>query len=474
MRVALDKYIYGAQFFTFCLAVLGSTFVGGGCTGLFAVLLSTLSAWYFLVPPYTFTFLVQGEPITLLSFVAVGVVCVVLIASLQAAAITIADHRAHLATLEERLKAAEELHKWQEIFQNIAVGVCVTDPGNDTIGLANPAYAAIHEVPREDVLGKSLFEFYDPREWQRVRGLIANSDCTGHSSYETDCRNKSGSVFHARVHNTSVRGSDGELRYRITTTQDITKERELEERLRQAQRLEAVGQLTAGVAHDFRNVLHGVVGCLHLVQGDPHVSEEMMQAIVDALQFTEAGTKLTDQLLSFARKQELAPQRIELRRFLSEFCTIVSRTLGSRIKAVCNVEPGLGCIWADPSHLQLALLNLAINARDAMPSGGQLRFEASVGYPEDAGGGIEGAPEGFAAICVMDNGEGIAPEHLSKVLEPFFTTKGSNGTGMGLSMAYGFAKQSGGTLRITSEPGKGTSVELFLPLAIARPVTQAA
>ena len=268
--------------------------------------------WYFLVPPSTFTFLVQGEPITLLSFVAVGVVCVVLIASLQAAAITIADHRAHLATLEERLKAAEELHKWQEIFQNIAVGVCVTDPGNDTIGLANPAYAAIHEVPREDVLGKSLFEFYDPREWQRVRGLIANSDCTGHSSYETDCRNKSGSVFHARVHNTSVRGSDGELRYRITTTQDITKERELEERLRQAQRLEAVGQLTAGVAHDFRNVLHGVVGCLHLVQGDPHVSEEMMQAIVDALQFTEAGTKLTDQLLSFARKQELAPQRIEL------------------------------------------------------------------------------------------------------------------------------------------------------------------
>jgi signal transduction histidine kinase len=200
----------------------------------------------------------------------------------------------------------------------------------------------------------------------------------------------------------------------------------------------------------------------------------MMQAIVDALQFTEAGIKLTDQLLSFARKQELVPQRIELRRFLSEFCTIVSRTLGSRIKAVCKVEPGLGCIWADPSHLQLALLNLAVNARDAMPSGGQLRFEASVGYPEDAGEGLEGAPEGFAAICVMDNGEGIAPEHLSKVLEPFFTTKGSNGTGMGLSMAYGFAKQSGGTLRITSEPGKGTSVELFLPLAITRPVTQAA
>jgi PAS domain S-box-containing protein len=405
-----------------------------------------------------------------MAFAACGVVVVLLIASLQTAAVTIADQRAHTAALEERLHAMEELRKWHDIFHNIAVGVCLTDPRNDTVILANPAFSAMHAISPSDIAGISIFEFFVPAERQRIGGLNAEADRSGHCGYEADCLRKEDAVFHARIHNTSVKGTNGALQYRITTTQDITNERNLEEALRQAQRLEAIGHLTAGVAHDFKNVLQGVVGCLEPVEDDAYVSAATMETVSAALSFAEHGITLTNQLLSFARKQELAPHQIELDSFLNEFCNMVTRTLGSRIETKCTVEPGLGAVWADPSQLRVALLNLAVNARDAMPSGGQLRFEASAGYPEGASEGIEGVLEGLAAIRVTDSGDGIAPEHLSKVLDPFFTTKGSDGTGMGLSMVYGFAKQSGGTLSITSEQGTGTAVELWLPLASTRSV----
>jgi signal transduction histidine kinase len=157
------------------------------------------------------------------------------------------------------------------------------------------------------------------------------------------------------------------------------------------------------------------------------------------------------------------PKVLDLSEFLREFRDLVSHTLDPRIHIVIESQPGLAPVWIDPAHLRTAMLNLAINARDAMPSGGTLRIEALGKNGAAAGGTNGGKPDRFAVIRVSDTGTGITPENLVKVCEPFFSTKGLNGTGLGLSMVYGFVKQSGGDLHIASEPGVGTSVEIALP-----------
>jgi signal transduction histidine kinase len=215
---------------------------------------------------------------------------------------------------------------------------------------------------------------------------------------------------------------------------------------------------------------------LELVDDDLNVPPATREYVGTAVHLAEQAGELTHSLLSFARKQLLRPNEVDLEDFLSRFHRLLSRTLDPRVRIDVVTEPGLAPVWVDARHLQGALLNLAINARDAMPSGGDLRIEAfsNRGAANEPGGPGADA-EGFesrrrrprdrcAVIRVSDTGTGIAPKDLAKVCEPFFSTKGVNGTGLGLSMVHGFAKQSGGNLHISSEPGRGTSVEVWLPL----------
>jgi signal transduction histidine kinase len=178
--------------------------------------------------------------------------------------------------------------------------------------------------------------------------------------------------------------------------------------------------------------------------------------VATVIGIAERCADLTRHLLSFSRQQLLRPEALDLGTFFNKFYMTLSRTLDPRIRIDVVADANLPPVWVDATHLHTALLNLAINARDAMPSGGDLRIEASSG-PTDTDGSV--------VIRVTDTGGGIAPDILAKVCEPFFTTKGLNGTGLGLSMVYGFAQQSGGDLRITSEPGHGTCVRLSLPRA---------
>jgi PAS domain S-box-containing protein len=437
---------------------------------LLAVVLSTLSAWYFLLPPYSFT-LVEGEAPALISFAVVGSLVVFIIAALQIAAVTIADSRARVAMLEERLRATEELRKWHDIFRHIAIGVALNDPKSNSLILANPACAAMHKLLPNEVTGVSIFDLYAPAERQRIQELKAASDRDGHADYEAECIRKDGSLFPARIHNTSVRTDNGEVQYRIVTIQDITKERQLEAELSQVQRLEAIGQLSAGVAHDFNNILQAIISNLELVEDDTGVPPETAEKVETAVRLAEQGAALTQQLLSFARKQALHPHQIDLSSFLTDFHSMMVRTLGPRIKIDLVIEPGLS-VWADTSHLRNALMNIAINARDAMPAGGYLRIEASAHPTAATRDSVEGHLKGLVAIRLTDTGTGIASDDLSKVFDPFFSTKGLKGTGLGLSMVHGFAKQSGGKLGITSEQGKGTCVELWLPRAPTTSITQ--
>jgi two-component system NtrC family sensor kinase len=244
-----------------------------------------------------------------------------------------------------------------------------------------------------------------------------------------------------------------------------------EDALRQAQRLEAIGQLTGGVAHDFNNLLMIVSGSVHRLRRD--IGDEKQLRLLDAIaNATDRGESLTRQLLSFSRRQTLQPSVIDLTLRLPELKEILSRSLRGDIE-IRVVVPRRSClVKADPSELELALLNLAVNARDAMPNGGTLTITAKPILLRGMAG-EEGLSGEFVAVRVADTGVGIAPELLPRVFEPFFTTKEvGKGTGLGLSQVYGFARQSGGAATITSAPRRGSAITLFLPRSFEEPAVE--
>jgi signal transduction histidine kinase len=244
---------------------------------------------------------------------------------------------------------------------------------------------------------------------------------------------------------------------------------ELNERLRRSQRLEAVGQLTGGVAHDFNNLLTVVMGNAELLvelNTDNPTQRQLAEMIGTAAQ---RGAELTQRLLAFARKQALDPKVVDVNELVAGMDTLLRRSLGEHIEIELIRGAGLWPALVDPGQLENALLNLCLNARDAMPGGGRLTLEtANARLDADyAAQQAEVTPGQYVMLAVSDTGEGIAPEHLQRVFEPFFTTKDKGkGTGLGLAMVYGFTKQSAGHVTVYSEPGDGTTVRLYLPRAV--------
>jgi CheY-like chemotaxis protein len=232
------------------------------------------------------------------------------------------------------------------------------------------------------------------------------------------------------------------------------------EQLRQSQKLEAMGSLTGGVAHDFNNLLSPIVGVLDLLQTKGFGTERERRLIIGAARSAERAKLLVQRLLAFARKQPLQPVPVDLGKLVRDMAELVASTTGPNIKVVVDVEVGLPPANADPNQVEMALLNLSVNARDAMPNGGDLRIGAS--YRSGAIPGLE--PGDYLCLSVADTGVGMDGTTLARAVEPFFSTKGvGNGTGLGLSMVHGLASQLGGALNIASEPGRGTTVELWLP-----------
>jgi two-component system NtrC family sensor kinase len=235
-----------------------------------------------------------------------------------------------------------------------------------------------------------------------------------------------------------------------------------EDELHQAQKMEALGQLTGGVAHDFNNLLTVLQGCLEMLSG--RQLEPTLQARVEmALATVERGERLTSQLLAFARRKPLTVARLDLNDTLYQMVELMARTVGSKVRVQTNFAPDLWPLDADATQLELAVINLAINSRDAMPEGGVLGVRTfKTTLPE---GGLGEAAD-FVGLEISDTGTGMPPEILTRAFEPFFTSKGpSKGTGLGLSLVYGFARQSGGSASIRSEVGCGTAVTLLLPRA---------
>jgi len=268
----------------------------------------------------------------------------------------------------------------------------------------------------------------------------------------------------------ALQKSNEELESRV---EQRTREREIALRqLHESQKMESIGQLTGGVAHDFNNLLAVILGSLSLlkkaVPDDPRVSRLLDRAILGA----ERGATLTTRLLAFARRQELKVEFVALQKLIPEMLDFLRHSVGPNVAIHVEIAPEVSAVEVDANQLELALINLAVNARDAMPQGGTLTIAC---HNEDHGRKVGLPHDPFVCITIADTGEGMSEATLARAQEPFFTTKGiGKGTGLGLSMVQGFAAQSGGAMRIGSELGKGTKVTLWLPRAKERAATASA
>jgi PAS domain S-box-containing protein len=332
----------------------------------------------------------------------------------------------------------------------------------------NPGAERIKGYSSAEILGHHFSRFYteDDRQKGLPRTALATAERTG--KYEAEgwrCR-KDGTTFMANVVINAIRHASGRLLGFAKITRDITEKKAAEEQLRQAQKMEVVGQLTGGVAHDFNNLLTVIMGNLDHLDRILPPAQSTQRIIAAALRGASRAAMLTHRLLAFSRRQPLMPEVLSANKLVAGISELLRRTLGESILIETVLAGGLWPTLADGNQLENALINLAINARDAMPDGGKLTIETANTHLDEAYARMheEVQPGQYVGIFVTDTGAGMARETVAHAFEPFFTTKEiGQGTGLGLSQVYGFIKQSGGHVKIYSEVGEGTTVKLYLP-----------
>lgn len=317
------------------------------------------------------------------------------------------------------------------------------------------------ERPREALLGRNVWEaFPEARgtEFQQQYERCVRDRVTVRFEHEYTPLGK-------RVEVNAYPVDDGIAVY----FRDVTEQRRLAEQLDQAQRMDSLGQLTGGVAHDFNNLLTVILGNAELLSEQHDAGEEQRALAAMIVEAASRGADLTRRLLTFARKQVLEPEPADINQLIEQFVPLLKRTLGEHIEIALAPAPDLWRGLVDPGRLEIALLNLAVNARDAMPEGGRLIIETSNAWLDEAyaASRVEVKPGPYVVLAVSDSGHGIPPRLLGRVFEPFFTTKAlGHGTGLGLAMVYGFAKQSRGHVSIYSEVDRGTTVRIYLPRVV--------
>lgn len=310
--------------------------------------------------------------------------------------------------------------------------------------------------------GKTIWEALDPDVVAAIEPSYRAALAGETSSFELEVNKQ---VFNVII--APLRDDAGEVEAGVVLTQQITSQKRLEEQLVQSQKMEAIGQLAGGVAHDFNNLLTAMRGYSALLQNS-HLEDEQRGWANELVKASEYAASLTKQLVTLSRKQVLQPRSLDLNEVIRETNTLLARVITERVTVETVLDPMLRPVMFDPGYLNQVLVNLAVNARDAMPGGGRLLIETANVMVDDhfASEHLDLEPGDYVMVTVSDNGNGMSKETLAHIFEPFFTTKGEGkGTGLGLSTVYGIIKQSGGHISVYSELGEGTVFRLYFPPA---------
>jgi len=381
--------------------------------------------------------------------------------------------------LTERKQAEAELRQSEQKFQLLVQGITdyalyMLDP-EGYVSNWNIGAERIKGYSADEIVGKHFSEFYTAEDRERgepQRGLdMARRE--GRFEREGWRQRKDGTRFWAHVIIDAIRNDDGEILGFAKITRDITEKLEAQkalnqarEELFQAQKMEAIGQLTGGIAHDFNNLLMAVLGSLEILKKRLPNDPALTPLLDNAIQGAERGAALTQRMLAFSRRQELNMQAVDTTTLVNGMMDFVQRSLGADTRIETRFPKNLPSVLTDPVQLETALLNLVVNARDAMPNGGLITIGAEEHAADERAGKLK--PGRYVRLSVSDTGEGMDEETLARATTPFFTTKGvGKGTGLGLSMVQGLTEQSGGKLLIESRKGEGTTISLFLPVADA-------
>ncbi len=371
--------------------------------------------------------------------------------------------------INERKRSEIALRLRNRAIQAASQGILITDPNkkDNPIVYASAGFERITGYSAKEVLGQNC-RFLQGKDTDKEtietlrRAIAARQGC----AVEILNYRKDGTLFWNALSLDPVRNDAGELEHYVAVQNDITHRKELEEQLRQSQKMDAVGRLAGGIAHDFNNLLTVISGYSELILSTPEIDDSVRESATLIGEAGERATALTRQLLGFSRQSILRPEVLDLNGVVEQAGKLLQRLIGADIEIGTVLAPGLSLVKVDPGQLDQVLMNLAINSRDAMADGGKLTIEtANVTLSEEyAATHLDCKAGPHVMLAVTDSGIGMTRDVLARIFEPFYTTKpAGKGTGLGLSMVFGIVQQSGGCVHVYSEPGHGTTIKIYLP-----------
>src|SRR5215469_10356545 len=442
----------------FGVAVMVSAWYGGWKPGLVATSFAlTVSAYFSLVGEHTPDQLRTAIlRLSLFFFIAMAICWL----------------NAALRTAQEDLRRSEA--NFRSLVTNAPYGICSCDSTGKIIE-ANPAFLELLGLtsPPGDVIGQHIYSLYaDSEQWFELADYLRSS--TPFKGLTAEWKRKTGTTV-VRVSGRAVTNWDKHDVIFEIFAEDVTERRALEQQLRQSQKMEAVGRLAGGIAHDFNNLLMVISGYSEFLLDRVGPNPALRDPAREIAGAAQRATSLTRQLLAFSRKQMLAPKVLDLNAIVTENLNMLNRVIGEDIELVMIPGSELGPVKADPGQIEQVIMNLAVNARDAMPHGGKLTIETANVVLDESYARLHAPlePGEYVMLAISDTGAGMDTETQSRIFEPFFTTKGTKGTGLGLSTVYGIIKQSEGFIWVYSEPGKGSTFKIYLPRirATGQPLT---
>ena len=432
----------------FGVAVMVSAWYGGWKPGLVATSFAlTVSAYFSLVGPHT-----PEQSRTAIIRLSLFFFIAMLICWLNAA----------LRAVQENLRRSEL--NFRSLVTDAPYGICRCDASGELLDV-NPAFLEmLGYASAAELVGQHIFDLYaDTEQWFALADFLRAA--APFKGLTAEWRRKNGTTTVVRVSGRSVaNGRDGGVVFELFA-EDVTERRALEQQLRQSQKMEAVGRLAGGIAHDFNNLLMVISGYAEFLLERLGSEPELRGPAQEISSAGERASSLTRQLLAFSRKQMLAPKIVNLNDIATENLKMLTRMIGEDIDLVMVPGANLWPVRADAGQIEQVIMNLAVNARDAMPSGGKLTIETANVTLDDTYARLHAPlpPGDYVMVAISDTGAGMDAETQSHIFEPFFTTKGTKGTGLGLSTVYGIVKQSGGFIWVYSELGRGTTFKIYLP-----------